>query len=317
MRFLVLALVGLLSLPACRTPLPATQASPVADTRHALILGGGGVTARGWELGILKGLQEAGIDPIHADIVVGESAGAFLGVQLLSGRTVDALYELTAPRPGNGSGPTQAAEPPFDPVYAEATRQMWTNSTAVTPEQRMEIGRRALAAPRVIDEEAQIRITANALADIHDWPNQPISIATVDIADGSIRLFTAGDGVPLDRVLAASSAVPGRIAPITIGDHRYMDGQVGGTNVDGALGYGVVLALTPGFGPKTEQELETLRSQGSRVMAIAPDADSEVARGPDPQDLRRVRPSAEAGHRQASAVAAEVRNLWGVSGSSR
>ena len=92
MRFLVLALVGLLSLPACRTPLPATQASPVADTGHALILGGGGVTARGWELGILKGLQEAGIDPIHADIVVGESAGAFLGVQLLSGRTVDGLY---------------------------------------------------------------------------------------------------------------------------------------------------------------------------------------------------------------------------------
>jgi len=111
-------------------------------------------------------------------------------------------------------------------------------------------------------------------------------------------------------VLAASSAVPGRVAPITIGEHRYMDGQVGGTNVDGAMGYGIVLALTPGAGPKTEQELAALRAQGSRVLAITPNADSEAARGSDPQDLSHMRPSAEAGHRQATTIVAEVRELW-------
>ena len=89
-----------------------------------------------------------------------------------------------------------------------------------------------------------------------------------------------------------------------------MDGQVGGTNVDGATDYGVVVALVPGAGPKTEEEVPTLRSRGSRVLAISPDIDSEAARGPDPQDLSHIRPSAEAGHRQASTIVAEVRKLW-------
>jgi len=156
----------------------------------------------------------------------------------------------------------------------------------------------------------QVRITAMALGDIHEWPGSPLLIAATDISDGNARFLQQRDGVPLERSLAASTAQPGRVAPITIGDHRYMDGGVAGTNVDGATGYGVIIALTPGAGPKTQQEVDTLRGQGSWVIAIAPDTDSEAARGPDPLDVTRVRPSAEAGYRQASAVVAQVRELW-------
>jgi hypothetical protein len=92
-----------------------------------------------------------------------------------------------------------------------------------------------------------------------------------------------------------------------------MDGGVAGTNIDGAQGFAIVLALAPGAGPKTEQELEILRSRGSRVLAIAPDADSQAARGTDNLDLNQMRPAAEAGYRQSANIVAEVRALWASS----
>jgi len=303
----------LLLLTACAlgTPPSATQPKPTVNAQRALVLAGGGATARGWELGMLKGLRDAGVDLTQADLIEGTSAGAFLGVQLRSGKTVDALYPgVMAPGPGSTvpSGP-----PPFDEAYFQETRRLWTNASADTAERRVEIGRRGLAATRVISEEMQVRITTTALGDIHEWPVPLLTIATTDVGDGSVRFLGQHDGVPLERALAASTAQPGRVAPITIGDRRYMDGGVAGTNVDGAAGYGVIVALTPGAGPKTKQEVDALRAQGSRVLAIAPDTDSESARGQDLFDVTRVRPSAEAGYRQAAAVLAEVRELWETS----
>ena len=62
-------------------------------TRTALVLGGGGVTGIAWELGILKGLADAGVDLSAADLVVGTSAGSVVGAQITSGRTLDDLYK--------------------------------------------------------------------------------------------------------------------------------------------------------------------------------------------------------------------------------
>src|SRR5689334_3117789 len=54
---------------------------------------------------------------------------------------------------------------------------VWTNASADTAAVRIEIGMRALAAPQVISEEGQVRMTAAALGDITSWPSQPFSIA--------------------------------------------------------------------------------------------------------------------------------------------
>ena len=51
-------------------------------TRTALVLGGGGITGIAWELGILHGLAEAGIDLTGADTVVGTSAGSVVGMSM-------------------------------------------------------------------------------------------------------------------------------------------------------------------------------------------------------------------------------------------
>ncbi len=66
--------------------------------QRAVVLGGGGLTGQAWEIGILKGLRDAGIDLTQADLVVGASAGSVVGVQLRSAQSLDAFYEaLLAP----------------------------------------------------------------------------------------------------------------------------------------------------------------------------------------------------------------------------
>jgi NTE family protein len=46
----------------------------------ALVLGGGGAAGNAWEIGIIAGLAEAGLDLTEAaDLVVGTSAGATQG----------------------------------------------------------------------------------------------------------------------------------------------------------------------------------------------------------------------------------------------
>ena len=62
-------------------------------TRTALVLGGGGVTGIAWELGILKGLADAGVDLSDADLVVGTSAGSVVGAQVTSGHSLEELYD--------------------------------------------------------------------------------------------------------------------------------------------------------------------------------------------------------------------------------
>src|SRR5436853_3015942 len=59
---------------------------------RALILGGGGVAGVAWELGILMGLYDAGVDVRGADVIVGTSAGSVVGAQISSGANLESLF---------------------------------------------------------------------------------------------------------------------------------------------------------------------------------------------------------------------------------
>jgi NTE family protein len=58
---------------------------------RAIVLGGGGVTGIAWEIGVLSGLADGGVD-LRADAVIGTSAGAFVGAALASGTELEALF---------------------------------------------------------------------------------------------------------------------------------------------------------------------------------------------------------------------------------
>jgi len=58
-----------------------------------LVLGGGGITGIAWEIGLLAGLADAGVDLTGAELVVGTSAGSVVGAQVTSGATPEFLFE--------------------------------------------------------------------------------------------------------------------------------------------------------------------------------------------------------------------------------
>ncbi|MGH3899114.1 MAG: patatin-like phospholipase family protein, partial [Pseudonocardiaceae bacterium] len=67
----------------------------------ALVLGSGGITGIAWELGMLAGLAEHGVDLCDADLVVGTSAGSVVGALITSGNDLEELYasQLAPPDP--------------------------------------------------------------------------------------------------------------------------------------------------------------------------------------------------------------------------
>src|SRR5260370_42183634 len=67
--------------------------------RSALVLGGGGITGAAWEIGMLAGLVEAGVALRSADMVIGTSAGANVGAQILSGVPIEGLYATQLKEP--------------------------------------------------------------------------------------------------------------------------------------------------------------------------------------------------------------------------
>jgi NTE family protein len=61
-------------------------------TRRALVLGAGGHAAIAWEVGIVAGLADVGIDVRDAETVVGTSAGSLVGAQITSGLSLEELF---------------------------------------------------------------------------------------------------------------------------------------------------------------------------------------------------------------------------------
>lgn len=93
---------------------PAARTSPT----RALVLGGGGVTGIGWEVGLLAGLLDTGIDLRSADTVIGTSAGSFVGTNFASGADWDAVFA------------DQARTADYEPVLRTdpALYQAWTEA---------------------------------------------------------------------------------------------------------------------------------------------------------------------------------------------
>jgi NTE family protein len=125
--------------------------------------------------------------------------------------------------------------------------------------------------------------------------------------DGTIRAFDRTSGVPISLAVAASAAAPGSVAPVPIGQRRSLDGGISGTNIDQAVGSALVLALTPFPLPATREEIEAVAAHGGRVLHLAPDDLARRVMGRDTRDFARRGPASDAGVRQATGVAAEVR----------
>jgi NTE family protein len=274
---------------------------------RALVLGGGGVTGVAWEIGLLAGLAEGGLELADADLVVGTSAGAVVGAQVTSGLPLPELYA----RQLAGYGGELAARLSRRTVATMG----WAAVRSREPRTaRARIGRLALSTPTV--PEAQRRAVIESRLPVHEWPSARLRVTAVDAESGAFAVFDRDAGVPLVDAVAASCAVPGVWPPVTIDGRRWIDGGMrSSANADLAEGYQRVVVLAPvsgGFGPiaRLGDQVSALRDGGAQVTVVTPDRDSRRAIGRNMLDPARRAVAARAGHAQAPAAAAEIRDTW-------
>src|SRR5260370_20554380 len=135
--------------------------------RSALVLGGGGITGAAWESGMLAGRDEAGVDLRSADMVIGTSAGANVGAQILSGVPIEGLYA------------TQLKEPAGEitvrlgilTLVRFGAMLAWPGDER---KNRARLGKAALRA-RTMTQGTR-RATIATRVPVHTWPHPPLPI---------------------------------------------------------------------------------------------------------------------------------------------
>ena len=281
----------------------------MSDQRTALVLGGGGITGIAWEIGVLAGLAEAGVDLSGADLVVGTSAGSVVGAQVTCGAALETLYQ-------------RQLEPPAQEKVARMTRgnlarYAWAmlSSRGHDVDFRRRVGALALAAEKAgltPTEQERLDVIGSRLVSTQ-WPDRALVITAVDAETGEFRTFDRDSGVPLVQAVAASCAVPGVYPPVTIDGRRYVDGGMrSAANADLATGYDRLVVLAPiarGIGPVASVDAQ-VTALVSRVAVVSPDPASRTAIGRNVLDPAARAPSAKAGRAQAASVVERVAEAW-------
>ncbi|MGW5778049.1 patatin-like phospholipase family protein [Streptomyces sp. NPDC003863] len=287
-----------------------TQIEKRAGKRTALVLGAGGLVGAGWEIGVLRGLADAGTDLTGADLIVGSSAGAVVAAQLSSGRGgLDALYEQQLD--GEATEPAARLGLPTILRYAVAVLR------SRTPEEYgRRLGRLALATPTVAEADRRETVTRR-LGGTTEWPARPLLVTAVDAGSGELTAYDEDSGVPLVDAVTASCAIPGVWPPATIGGRRWIDGGIHSTaNAHLAAGHDRVVVIAPSArGSKVvlspARQGADLAAAGARVEVITPDEASRKAIGRNALDPAHRAAAARAGRAQAASHAAAVAAVWG------
>jgi NTE family protein len=282
--------------------------------QRALVLGAGGHAATAWELGVITGMADAGVDGRDADVIVGTSAGARVGVLLAGGLTLEDVFQ----RQVDPHLQTKESAPSLDFTRWRADFMRAKESPGDAKAVLKRFGALALQTPLDL-QEARRNMIAAALPS-HTWPERSLLIVAVDVETGERRAFDRTSGVDLVDAVAASGAVPGIWPAVTLRGRRYMDGGVYSIdNADLAVGCDQVLILTlPARVPplcveSLSSAVDKLRRSGAHVDVIHPDEASQAAFasvGGNLLDPSVREPAARAGREQGRRTAPELINRY-------
>ncbi|CAE6806665.1 patatin-like phospholipase family protein [Paraburkholderia haematera] len=295
------------------------------DRERALVLAGAGAAGNAWEIGVIAGLFDAGLDVTEADLIIGTSAGSTVAAQITSGTPptellANILAEALQPRTGpveadRGRVPRPAAD------HMERTSEI-IGAAEDAPDMRRRMGAAALDMDAASDGsvQAQWRAVVAARLPSQHWPQQPMLIVAVDAHTGEPVVFDRHSGVDLVDAVAASCANGFGVPPYSIGDNRYINGGYRrNENADLAVGYARVLVLSPfggrsrhplHWGMQLSAQVDELRAHGSRVETIFPDSDSRDMFGVNAMDPSTRPPAARAGYKQGRALAGQITEFW-------
>jgi hypothetical protein len=123
----------------------------------------------GWESGIVSGLMEGGVDLSQADLIVGTSAGSFVGANLAMGRNIAHLAETYIAEQQEAVPATQPAAHPPDLSILIGKMQEAVSGVRPAKEVRAEIGAWALTAKTISEQDSSRASAAGSLA----FPKMP------------------------------------------------------------------------------------------------------------------------------------------------
>jgi NTE family protein len=299
---------------------------PSTARARALVLGGAGSTGNAWEIGVIAGLFEAGLDATEADLIIGTSAGSTVAAQITSGiPPTELLADIlaAAPRPAGGPVGSDRGRAPIGPASDHMDRMSAViGAAADAADMRRRMGAAALDADAGSDGSMQTRwraVVAGRLPS-QQWPQRPLLITAVDAHTGEPVVFDRRSGVDLVDAVAASTSNGFGVPPYSIGGNRYINGGYRrNENADLAAGYARVLVLSPfagrsrhplDWGMQLATQVDELRALGSRVETIFPDSDSEHMFGANAMDPSLRPAAARAGHDQGRALAEQLTEFW-------
>src|ERR1700691_6044251 len=263
-------------------------------SERALVLGGGGAAGNAWEIGVIAGLFDAGLDVTQADLIIGTSAGSTAAAQITSASPTQLLADIlsAAPQPRTGPVGSGGGRVPIGPVADHMRRTSEIIAAAEdAADMRRRLGAAALEMDAASDGSGQTRWRATVAARLPSqrWPERTVLIVAVDAHTGQPVVFDRHSGVDLVDAVAASCANGFGVPPYGIGDSRYIDGGYRrNENADLAAGYGRVLVLSPlggrprhplDWGMQLAAQVDELRVGGSSVETIFPDSSSPEAFG--------------------------------------
>src|SRR5262245_16220083 len=168
------------SLPSAGGNTQSFSLDSVRGTSHpqvahnvALVLGGGGAAGNAWEIGVIAGLADAGLDITEAaDLVVGTSAGATTAAQVRSGIPAAELLASVLSEPVRPVGQNRE-RPPSLPVATvfERMRAIGAAATSAADLQRA-MGAFGLESDSTLGPAAaQRRATVAARLPRPQWPD--------------------------------------------------------------------------------------------------------------------------------------------------
>ncbi|MCW2781976.1 MAG: patatin-like phospholipase family protein [Marmoricola sp.] len=277
---------------------------------RALVLGGGGVTGIAWELGILKGLRDSGVDLTGADTIIGTSAGSVVGTQLSTGLDLDELYDEQI-RPVDTSEYKSLGAGKLDKrtlVRMVSLMVMPGNGEV----KRQRLGRASIKAHPEAPTD-RMRVMRTRIGD-PEWPERDLRITAVNAHTGAFVIFDRSSGVPLIEAVAASCSVPLIWPPVPIGEATYIDGGARSVaNADQATGFATVIVIAPiaqAVSRRHSLSAQLTRTGAAHTASVVPDKAARNAIGPNLLDPGRRAAAAEAGAAQGRGLAERIGSVW-------
>ncbi|MBG0741142.1 patatin-like phospholipase family protein [Paeniglutamicibacter antarcticus] len=287
-----------------------------------MVLAGGGAAGNAWELGLIAGLSDAGVDLTGADLIIGTSAGSTVAAQITSGTRPADLYAAVlaeAPQPpASGTGSDRGRAPHVVGPNYMAWSDKIINSATDVADMRRKMGAAALEGdPSDGSSNARWHDIVASRLPSHEWPQQRVLIAAVNAQTGEPVVFDRQSGIDLVDAVAASTSAK---TPYRIGENRYINGGYRrNENADLAAGYERVVVMSPfsgrtryplDWGMQLESQVDELRAGGSKVATIFPDAGAGDVFNANALDLSTRLQAGRGGYDQGRALAEQLSQFW-------